>query len=126
MNIYLAIPYSGIEEESFKIANYVAHKLMEEGHIVYSPITHNHPIAKAHGLPTGWDFWEKFDTEFIKWCDEVYVVVIRDELGVSGEGLIENSKGVNAEIKIAKSLGRGVSYIHYFSEHIPLVVNEYI
>lgn len=111
MNIYLAIPYSGLEDESFKIANHVAHLLMQEGHIVYSPISHNHPIAIAHGLPTGWDFWEKFDTEFVKWADEVHVVVIgNDERGFF---LINNSKGVRAEMKIAGELGKEIKYYAY-------------
>lgn len=113
MNIYLAIPYSGIEEESFRIANHVAHLLMEQGNIVYSPITHNHPIAKAHGLPTGWDFWEKFDTEFIKWCDKLVIVSIETESAEKGLKLIINSKGVQAEKKIANDLKKQIEYFSY-------------
>ena len=56
MKIYLAIPYSGMAEESFRIANEVSAKLMNEGHIVFSPISHSHPIAIAHNLPTDWIF----------------------------------------------------------------------
>lgn len=107
--IYLAIPYSGMEEESFKIANETAAELMIEGHIVYSPISHNHPIAKERGLPTGWEYWAAFDEEFIKWCDELYVI----NIGEDGHKLIEKSKGCQAEIKIAKKLGKEIKVVHY-------------
>ena len=46
MKIYLAIPYTGIEEESFNIANKVAARLIEDGHIVVSPISHSHSIRE--------------------------------------------------------------------------------
>lgn len=114
MKIYLAIPYSGIEEQYFQIANHVAHLLMQQGHIVYSPITHNHPIAKAHGLPTGWDFWKEFDTVFIDWCDIVYVTCIYGNMHKSALQLIQESKGVCAEIEIAKELNKSVKYFNYY------------
>lgn len=122
MKIYLAIPYSGIEEESFKYANEVASKLMADGHIVYSPISHNHPISKAHGLPTTWDFWKEFDTEFIKWCDKVVVIVLPPVKVTTGKWngnacdgltLINESKGVQAEIQIAKGLGKEIQFYNY-------------
>lgn len=113
--VYLAIPYSGIEEESFKIANEVASILMKDGKtIVYSPISHNHPIAKAHGLPTGWDFWKQFDTEFIQWCDEVIVILLHNQEQLElGYPLHNNSKGVQAEMLIAKGLNKPFSYYKY-------------
>lgn len=96
--IYLAIPYSGMEELSFKIANEVAAKLMNEGYIVFSPISHSHPLAVSHQMPGTWDFWKEFDESFILgWCDEVWVVVI----GENGYDLCEKSKGINAEVTIA-------------------------
>jgi hypothetical protein len=44
--IFLSINYTGMEEKSFRIANKYAAKLISEGHIVFSPISHSHPIAK--------------------------------------------------------------------------------
>lgn len=104
MKIYLAIPYSGIEQRSFAVANAVAARLMQEGHVVYSPISHNHPIAIAHGLPTTWEYWKVFDTEFLKWCDAVFLVVMNED----GFELIKNSKGVQAELEIARTLGKEI------------------
>lgn len=68
---------------------------MQLGEIVYSPISHNHPIASAHGLPTGWDFWEMYDTAFLEQCK--LLIVLR----LPGW---DKSKGVDAEIKIANKL----------------------
>lgn len=110
--IYLAIPYSGIEEDSFKIANEVAAKLMNEGHVVYSPISHNHPIAVAHDLPRGWDYWKDNDTEFVKWADELHLVIITN-YHLDGEELCRRSKGVTAELEIAKELGKPIKRIYH-------------
>lgn len=106
MKIYLAIPYSGFEEESFRVANRIAARLMEQGHIVVSPISYIHPIAKAGNLPTTWDYWEKFDKCFIEWCDEIRIV----HMDIDGSKRIQNSKGVQAELKIAGSLGKPMFY----------------
>lgn len=109
MKIYLAIPYSGIEEKSFYIANKLSAILMKKGYIVFSPISHSHPIAIQESLPGTWEFWEKFDKSFIEWADRVYVV----EIGKEGIDLIERSKGVQAEIKIANELKKPVDYYKF-------------
>ena len=109
MKIYLAIPYSGIEEKSFFIANKVTSIFMEKGFIVFSPISHSHPIAIQEKVPGNWEFWEKFDRSFIEWSDELHVVVI----GKEGQKLIDNSTGVKAEINIAIELGKPVHYYYH-------------
>jgi hypothetical protein len=38
-----------------------AGKLMQLGLLVFSPISHTHPIAVGCELPTGWDYWRKYD-----------------------------------------------------------------
>ena len=108
MKIYLAIPYSGNEEESFKVANKIASQLMIDGNIVFSPISMNHCIAKENDLPTSWEFWKPFDESFIEWCDAVYVVVMKND----GLLKIKQSIGVECEIMTAKEMGKRVHYIH--------------
>jgi len=58
--IYLACPYShpdsNVREYRFKMANRAAAKLMRDGHIVYSPISHTHPIAMEGDLPLDWAY----------------------------------------------------------------------
>lgn len=104
--MYLCVPYSHdsaiIREQRFRAACRAAAKLMAEGKIVFSPLSHSHPIAVQCGLPTGWEFWEKFDREFIAACTEVVV------LRLPGW---ETSVGIAAELRIAAELGRPVSYI---------------
>src|SRR3989304_3159681 len=97
MKIYLAIPYSGIEKESFVIANKVSAILMKQGFIVFSPISHSHPMSIQEGTPGNWEYWEKFDRSFIEWADKVIVVV----MGKEGYRLIDKSTGVKAELGIA-------------------------
>lgn len=104
--IYLATPYSHesheIRELRFVRACIVAGQLMKQGLTVFSPIAHTHPIAVRCELPTGWDFWERYDREHIAACSEVLVVKM--------EGW-DRSKGVAAEIEIANALGKRVAYM---------------
>ena len=109
--IYLCIPYSFNPELSFKIANEVAAKLMSEGYLVFSPISHTHKIADH--LPeivrTDSEFWMQHDLPFVEWCDEICVVVI----GEFGMDLIHESKGCTIEIAHAKKHKKTKRYINY-------------
>jgi len=107
--IYLSIPYSGIEEKSFKIVNEVAADLMKQGHIVYSPISMGHAIVQENDLPNTREFWEESEKEFISWCDTLMAVVL-DE---NGHDLIINSKGCQSEIKMANDMNKNVNYYYY-------------
>ncbi len=99
MKIYLAVPYTGREEEGFKEANKKAGELMSQGHMVFSPISHTHPIAIACNLPKEYEYWEHYDRTFIKWCDELHVICLKNWV---------NSKGVIAEIAIAQDMNKKV------------------
>ncbi len=103
--IYLAIPYSRHEELSFKLANEIAAELLKQGHIVFSPISMSHPIAVHGNLKGDWETWKKVDFEFIKWCEEVVVVNFDKEA-------VENSIGVQDELKYAIELGKKISYYY--------------
>jgi nucleoside 2-deoxyribosyltransferase len=111
MKIYLAIPYSYNPEESFRIANKIAARLMKEGHNVFSPISHSHPIANhlPEELRTDSEWWMTQDLPFVEWADEVHVVSI----GGYGWDLIEESKGVQREILHAAQHGKPVNVIEY-------------
>ena len=106
---YLATPYTHkdpeIKEKRFKLVNRVAGELMRQrNEIVFSPISHTHPIAKSCELPGGWEYWLEFDKAFLECCFKLYVLQI--------EGW-DTSKGVMAEIKIAEDLGIEIEYINY-------------
>ena len=102
MKIYLATQYTDVELESFNNANKIAGALMNDGHIVFSPISHTHPIACECEMLKDWSFWKDFDYAFIEWCDELWVCSFGDW---------KKSKGVCAEIEIANSLNKPVKFM---------------
>jgi len=112
--IYLAIPFSNIEDLSFKCANEVASLLIAKGkYFVFSPISHSYPIWKTEMVEHTYDVWLGQDEEFVRWADEIWVVNI---VGYDGLNLIEKSKGVQQEIKWAEEQGKEVRIIDYFIE----------
>jgi len=104
--IYLACPYSDpdplVRENRFEEVNMKAGELMLAGHLVFSPISHTHPIAVQCQLPKGWEFWAEYDRSFIEWADEVQVLMLAGW---------ERSVGVCAEMKIANEIGKPVFMI---------------
>lgn len=104
--IYLAVPYSHNDEkirlERFEKVNKMAGDLMKRGYIVFSPISHSHPIAVQNDLSLNFNFWEKFDKSFIEWCDEMFILTL--------DGW-SSSKGVLAESQIAGMLNKPITYI---------------
>lgn len=104
--VYLAVPYTHedptVMEWRFNVVNEVAGRLMKQGIHIFSPISHTHPIAVTCDLPRGFDFWEQYDRAILQVCRKVIV------LRLFGW---EQSKGVQAEIKIATELGIPVEYI---------------
>ena len=61
MKIYLATAYNHnselVRKLRFRMVNYAAAELMEQGHIVFSPISHSHPISICTGVIPAHDFW---------------------------------------------------------------------
>jgi hypothetical protein len=106
LKIYLACPYShpnkAIEAKRFQAANKAAADLMSKGYLVFSPISHTHPIHLAGNLPGDYEFWRKYDQTFINWCDAVWV------LKISGWS---ESKGIKQEVEYAEFIGKPVRYI---------------
>lgn len=104
--IYLACPYShpdsNVREYRFMKANQMAARLMRAGHIVYSPISHTHPIAVDGGLPLDWVYWQSVDEFYIRLCERVIVLMLTGW---------ESSKGVQAEIEIARALDKPVEFM---------------
>ena len=104
--IYLASPYThadpSVREARFQAVCRQAAEMMRRGVVVFSPIAHSHAIA-AYGLPIEWAFWERFDRVFLERCDEVWVLAL-DGWSVS--------RGVQAEIAMARELGNPVLLIN--------------
>jgi len=104
---YLACAYSHddamVKEERFKLASRVAARLIKEGKMVFSPISHFHPMEVYGGLPGGWDFWERIDGEYISRSKEMFVLM--------SDGW-RHSVGLWAEVSMAEKFGIPVTYIN--------------
>jgi hypothetical protein len=100
--LYLASPYSHpdpvVRESRYQAACRAVVAFLHAGLVVFSPIVHSHPL----GLPADWKFWEGFDREYLVRCDEVVVLML--------DGW-QDSFGVQAELTIARELGRPVRYL---------------
>ena len=103
--IYLASPYSHPEEEvrqrRFDAACRAAATLIRQGRTVFSPIAHSVAICR-YGVPLDWRFWQRHDRCYLEACDEVVVLML------DGWG---ESVGVQAEIAIARDLGKPVTFL---------------
>ena len=104
--IYLVSPYSHpdaiVRERRFRAACRMAARLIRAGEVVFSPVAHGHAIS-LYGVPTDWSFWEAHDRRFLEQCDEVVVLMLdgwRDSLGIQ------------AEMELAKELGKPVRYLN--------------
>lgn len=101
---YLACPYTHPDEAvrgiRFRAASDAAAKLMENGRLVFSPITHGHAI----GEHAPWEAWMALDLAILDSprCEGVIVLTI---VGW------DKSAGVQAEIAAAKALGKPVLYL---------------
>jgi len=80
--IYLATPYSSddpaVMRHRYNVVTKVAAELMKRGEMVFSPITHSHPIAQHLNKETAvdWKAWERFDTKLLKCCSELCVLML--------------------------------------------------
>jgi hypothetical protein len=106
--IYLACPYSHddvlVRIKRAEQVSKVAAKLMKEGYLVLSPISHSHLICTFSDLKVDFETWKALDTSLLNWADNLVVLKL--------DGW-EKSKGVTEEIAIAKYLGKSIFYMEY-------------
>jgi hypothetical protein len=101
--IYLACPYTDkskvVMEERFQVANECAMALMEQGFIVFSPISHSHPIAQYSNRQTDHEFWMKQDLPQLRDSD-IFVQILIDGLNTSLGCTIEQQEAQKHNIDI--------------------------
>lgn len=108
MIIYLATPYThpraDVRDMRFEASNRVAALVMQQGHSVFSPISHSHPIAKylPGDLLTDHEFWMGQDLPLL---------AVADELWVYPPDAADVSRGVAREVDEAKRMGKPIKYI---------------
>lgn len=83
--------------------NKKAAELMDHGHIVFSPISHSHPISK-HTKADACDsqFWVRQDLALMPICDQVWIYTLPG---------YDTSKGIKREIQEAVLLRKKVKYV---------------
>lgn len=107
--IYVGGPYTHAEHEirrqRFEALTKVAADFVRQGHIVYSPISHTHPIdlhLVRGDVHLSSDFWCDFDETFMSVCTEMVVVKLPGW---------ELSNGVKREVAYFEARGLPVSFI---------------
>ena len=100
--IYLAAPFNHpnpkVREARVEAVNKKAAELMEQGYLVFSPLSHSYPISKYCTVdPCDNDFWLRQDLWILKTCDEFHILCLK--------GWWE-SKGIKAEMAYAKAIMR--------------------
>lgn len=104
--IYLALPYThdnpDVRRFRFRRANEAAGALIEKGLLVFSPISHSHPIAQVADLPKEFTFWQAWNKEMLSRCTELSVLML--------DGW-EESRGVTWEIDMARDFGMAVKWL---------------
>jgi len=97
--IYLACPYWH-ENENVRLSRFervtdVTGKIMQRGYVVFSPITHSHPVAldmdtgeHRPGGKLGHDFWLRQDAWYLSKVDEMWILMLdgwKESYGVAWE-----------------------------------------
>ncbi len=103
--IYLATPYAhddpAVMQRRFEQVTRYAGELMRLGVLVYSPISHNHPVATTVTLPRTWEFWRDHDLAMLTRCSQLLVLRL--------DGW-QKSTGVRAEMDFAAERGIPIVY----------------
>jgi len=104
--VYLASPYTHedkvVQRQRFHAVNRVAGRMLRDGIMVYSPISHTHQMAIDSELPSGWDFWGPVSRSFLEVCSKLVVLRL--------DGWLE-SQGVQAEIDMAMEMGMDIEFL---------------
>ncbi len=94
---YLACPFRhvdpNIQKKRCLIAHYVAAKLSLQGHLIFSPLTHNSLLIDIIEDKVPPEHWMRFDLTILAACNKLIVLKL--------EGW-ESSKGVQREILFAQ------------------------
>jgi hypothetical protein len=103
--IYLCSPFThadpAVRQQRYEAVCRAAAALICQGKTVFAPIAHSFGIC-AYGVPGDWQFWQRHDRRYLEVCDEVVVLML--------DGWRE-SVGIQAEIAIARELGKPVTYL---------------
>jgi hypothetical protein len=90
--IYLASPYSDIHRAvrylRFTLAELCCANLFRSGITVYSPIVHNHSMARRHSLPDDAEWWRTHNETMLEQAHKLWILDIdgwRHSEGIAAE-----------------------------------------
>jgi hypothetical protein len=107
--IYIATAYSHplspvMTSRYWKVTEFAAAGI-NEGFVLYSPITHCHPMARKFKMPKDFQFWRDFNHRMIDNCTEMVVLQLPGW---------EDSKGVKDEMEYCEISGK--DYLTFLPE----------
>ena len=84
--VYIAIPYTGMEESSYEQCVIAVSQLMINNPNVmfFSPIINSHPLTK-YGLGGDWEYWKKVDLEWLALCDTFLGIIPQEGIEKANE-----------------------------------------
>lgn len=104
---YLAAPYThsdeSVKKDRLNIVLNAAFDLIQKGYLIYSPLTHNTPID-ALGIFGDFETWSRSDHNMLYRSDGLFVLTLKGW---------ETSKGVAAEMNMAKQFGLSIQFIEW-------------
>lgn len=107
--VYLAVPYThkdtAIMQKRFELVTEFAANLMNQGYIVYSPITSSHPVdyyLRKEGINLSSDQWVDFDESFLAVCTSCILLMLPGW---------EKSSGVKRELDYFKGVGKTILHV---------------
>jgi hypothetical protein len=107
--IYLAAPYwhadPWVRQRRFDSVTIAAAQLVQQGKLVFSPLTHSHPIdlvLRDRKVEIPNEYWVSYDEAFMEFCSEMVVLKL---------GGWRESKGVARETAFFMERGRPVTYL---------------
>ena len=125
LDVYLMGPYTWHGDESLRRVNecsryrtitQFAAQIAQAGLMVYSPITHSHPMTEYAKLPGTWEYWKRQDEAVMQVCRECWQLVMPGW---------ELSKGCQAEMFMADEMGKRVRYILPDNYELYRAIDEY-
>jgi nucleoside 2-deoxyribosyltransferase len=108
VKVYLACPYSHPtckewERVRFDLANIAAMTLINAGYIVFSPISHSHPVSSTQPAErNSYVLWLGQDVHFMEWADKCVVLTLPGWL---------DSHGVKWEIEWFTKNQKPIDYV---------------
>jgi hypothetical protein len=121
--IYVASPYSAdkklevntrkaLEAKRFQDVLKFVYALTKQGYVAFSPIVYYHPLALIGNLPGDAEYWWQINSNYLRFAEALFVLHLPNW---------DQSKGVQLEMKVAKTLN--IPTLHFDKDGAEIKVN---